>query len=98
MSFGIYETVTPHDSHYPEPLSESAAPHRLPLREVKTAIAAILSGAGDAEEDELTIASNASAAIAGSYGRADDDDGATGRQRRTGAKVRRRPQDLRLAS
>ena len=34
--------------------AESAAAHRLPLREVKAAIAAILSGAGDAEEDELT--------------------------------------------
>ena len=40
---------------------ESAAAHRLPLREVKAAIAAILSGAGDADEDELTIASNAAA-------------------------------------
>ena len=40
---------------------ESAAAHGLPLREVKAAIAAILSGAGDAEEDELTIASNAAA-------------------------------------
>ena len=35
--------------------------NRLPLREVKAAIAAIFSGAGDAEEDELTIASNAAA-------------------------------------
>jgi len=33
----------------------------LPLREVKAVIAAILSGTGDAEEDELTIASNAAA-------------------------------------
>jgi hypothetical protein len=41
--------------------AESAAAHRLPLRDVKAAIAAILSGAGDAEEDELTIASNAAA-------------------------------------
>ena len=40
---------------------ESAAAHRLPLREAKAAIAAILSGAGDADEDELTIASNAAA-------------------------------------
>jgi len=40
---------------------ESAATHRLPLREVKAAITAILSGVGDAEEDELTIASNAAA-------------------------------------
>jgi hypothetical protein len=39
------------------------AAHRLPLREVKAAIAAILSGAGDAEEDELTIASNATADV-----------------------------------
>ena len=38
-----------------------AAAHRLPLGDVKAAIAAILSGAGDAEEDELTIASNAAA-------------------------------------
>src|SRR5208337_1195140 len=38
--------------------TESAAAHRLPLRDVKAAIAAILSGAGDADEDELTIASN----------------------------------------
>jgi len=43
--------------------AESAAAHRLPLREVKPTIAAILSGAGDAEEDELTIASNAAAAL-----------------------------------
>ena len=42
--------------------AESAAAHRsLPLRDVKAAIAAILSGAGDADEDELTIASNAAA-------------------------------------
>jgi len=41
--------------------AESAAAHRLPLRDVKAAIGAILSGAGDAEEDELTIASNAAA-------------------------------------
>jgi tetratricopeptide (TPR) repeat protein len=41
--------------------AESAAAHRLPLGDVKAAIAAILSGAGDAEEDELTIASNAAA-------------------------------------
>ena len=42
--------------------AESAAAHRLPpLRDVKAAIAAILSGAEDADEDELTIASNAAA-------------------------------------
>ncbi len=41
--------------------AESAAAHRLPLRDVKAAIAAILSGAGDADEDELTITSNAAA-------------------------------------
>ncbi|MGA2795853.1 MAG: hypothetical protein ABSE69_20565 [Roseiarcus sp.] len=41
--------------------AESTAAHRLPLRELKAAIAAILSGAEDAEEDELTIASNAAA-------------------------------------
>jgi tetratricopeptide (TPR) repeat protein len=41
--------------------AESAAAHRLPLPDVKAAIAAILSGAGDADEDELTIASNAAA-------------------------------------
>src|SRR5271169_1341593 len=41
--------------------AESAAAHRLPLRDVKAAIAAILSSAGDADEDELTIASNAAA-------------------------------------
>ena len=41
--------------------AKSVAAHRLPLRDVKAAIAAILSGAGDAEEDELTIASNAAA-------------------------------------
>ena len=41
--------------------AESAAAHPLPLREVKAAIAAVLCGAGDAEEDELTIASNAAA-------------------------------------
>ena len=41
--------------------AESAAAHRLPLGDVKAAIAAILSGAGDADEDELTIASNAAA-------------------------------------
>ena len=40
---------------------ESAAAHRLPLREVKAAFAAILSRAGDVDEDELTIASNAAA-------------------------------------
>ena len=40
---------------------ESAAAPRSPLRDVKAAIGAILSGAGDADEDELTIASNAAA-------------------------------------
>ena len=44
-----------------ERAAETAAAYRLHLREVKAAIAAILSGAGDAEEDELTIASNAAA-------------------------------------
>ena len=41
--------------------ADSAGAHRSPLRDVKAAIAAILSGAGDADEDELTIASNAAA-------------------------------------
>ena len=42
--------------------AENAAAHRSPpLRDVKAAIAAILSSAGDADEDELTIASNAAA-------------------------------------
>jgi tetratricopeptide (TPR) repeat protein len=41
--------------------AESAAAHRLPLRDVKAAIAAILSSAEDADEDELTLASNAAA-------------------------------------
>ena len=41
--------------------AESAAAHRLPLRDVKAAIAAILSSAENADEDELTIASNAAA-------------------------------------
>ena len=42
--------------------AENAAAHRSPpLRDVKAAIAAILSSAEDADEDELTIASNAAA-------------------------------------
>jgi tetratricopeptide (TPR) repeat protein len=42
--------------------TENAAAHRSPpLRDVKAAIAAILSGAEDADEDELTLASNAAA-------------------------------------
>jgi tetratricopeptide (TPR) repeat protein len=40
-----------------------AAAYRLHLREVKAAIAASLSGAEDADEDELTIASNAPAEL-----------------------------------
>src|SRR6202162_2845037 len=43
--------------------AEPAAAHTLHLREVKAAIAAGLSGAADADEDELTIASNAAAAL-----------------------------------
>jgi len=43
--------------------AETAAAHRLHLREVKAAIAARLSGAEDADEDELTIASNAAAEL-----------------------------------
>src|SRR5271157_1394260 len=42
------------------PRSKLGAP-KAPLGDVKAAIAAILSGAGDADEDELTIASNAAA-------------------------------------
>src|SRR5260370_11458013 len=42
---------------------ESAVPHRLYLREVRAAIAARLSSAEDADEDELTIASNAAAGL-----------------------------------
>ena len=42
---------------------ESAVAHRLHLREVRAAIAARLSGAEDADEDELTIASNAAAEL-----------------------------------
>ena len=41
--------------------AESAAAHRMHLREVRTAIAARLSGGEDDEEDALTIASNAAA-------------------------------------
>jgi tetratricopeptide (TPR) repeat protein len=41
--------------------AERAATHRLHLREVRAAIAARLSGAEDADEDELTVASNAAA-------------------------------------
>ena len=37
--------------------AESAAAHRLQLGEVRAAIAARLSGAEDADDDELTIAS-----------------------------------------
>jgi tetratricopeptide (TPR) repeat protein len=40
---------------------ETAAAHRLHLREVKAAIAAGLAGVEDADEDDLTIASNAAA-------------------------------------
>jgi hypothetical protein len=43
--------------------AETAAAHRLHLREVKAAIAASLSGAEDTDEDELTIASNAAAEL-----------------------------------
>jgi hypothetical protein len=46
-----------------ERTAETAAAHRLHLREVKAAIAASLSGAADADEDELTIASNAAAEL-----------------------------------
>jgi tetratricopeptide (TPR) repeat protein len=41
--------------------AERAAAHTQNLREVKAAIAARLFGAGDADDDELTIASNAAA-------------------------------------
>ena len=41
--------------------AESAAAHRMHLREVRASIAARLSGAMDADEDALTIASNAAA-------------------------------------
>ena len=41
--------------------AETAAAHRLHLREVKAAIAAGLAGVEDADEDDLTIASNAAA-------------------------------------
>lgn len=41
--------------------AERAAGHRLHLREVRAAIAARLSGAEDADQDELTVASNAAA-------------------------------------
>jgi hypothetical protein len=43
--------------------AESAAAHRLQLGEVRAAIAARLSGAEDADDDELTIASNAAAGL-----------------------------------
>jgi Predicted metal-binding protein related to the C-terminal domain of SecA len=43
--------------------AERAAAHTQHLREVKAAIAASLSGAEDADEDELTIASNAAAEL-----------------------------------
>jgi tetratricopeptide (TPR) repeat protein len=46
-----------------ERAAETAAAHTLHLREVKAAIAAGLSGAEDADEDELTIASNAAAEL-----------------------------------
>ena len=41
--------------------AETAAAHRLHLREVKAAIAAGLTGLEDADQDDLTIASNAAA-------------------------------------
>jgi tetratricopeptide (TPR) repeat protein len=41
--------------------AESAAKHRLHLREVRAAVAARLSGPDDGHEDELTAASNAAA-------------------------------------
>ena len=41
--------------------TERATVHRLHLREVRAAIVARLSGAEDADDDELTIASNAAA-------------------------------------
>jgi hypothetical protein len=46
-----------------ERAAETAAAYRLHLREVKAAIAASLSSAEDADEDELTIASNAAAEL-----------------------------------
>ena len=46
-----------------ERAAETAAAHTLHLREVKAAIAAGLFGAEDADEDELTIASNAAAEL-----------------------------------
>src|SRR5271168_1136919 len=46
-----------------ERAAETAAAYRLQLREVKAAIAASLSGVEDADEDELTIASNAAAEL-----------------------------------
>src|SRR5271168_1384758 len=42
--------------------AETAAAHRLHLREVKAAIAAGLAGLEGADQDDLTIASNAAAA------------------------------------
>jgi tetratricopeptide (TPR) repeat protein len=43
--------------------AESAAAHRLQLGEARAAVAARLSGAEDADDDELTIASNAAAGL-----------------------------------
>src|SRR5437773_4836321 len=46
-----------------ERAAETAAAHRLHLREVKAAMAASRSGAEGADEDELTIASNTAAEL-----------------------------------
>src|ERR1700685_256602 len=68
-----------------ERAAETAAAYRLHLREVKAAIAASLSGAEDADEDELAIASNAAAELV----RAGKLDGRAGRPRSPAAVPRR---------
>jgi TolA-binding protein len=59
----VREQLAKAEARRAERAAETAAAYRLHLREVKAAIAASLSGAEDAVEDELTIASNAAAEL-----------------------------------
>ena len=59
----VREQLAKAEARRAERAAETAAAYRLHLREVKAAIAASLSGAEDADEDELTIASNAAAEL-----------------------------------
>jgi hypothetical protein len=59
----VREQLAKAEARRAERAAETAAAYRLHLRQVKAAIAASLSGAEHADEDELTIASNAAAEL-----------------------------------